>query len=189
MKEKVLIVSGHTDLNASVANRTIIDRLGQLLPEAEVVRLDERYPDFRIDAAAEQERLRAADVVVLQFPLFWYGAPSLLMRWIEQTFLHGFSHGSTGTALRGKRLVLSVTAGAPEEAYAPDGAAGAGIEDFLMGFRATCRLCGMVYAGCVFTGGVSYGMRTNPEQIDEQRRRSEAHAGRLAALIGRIAHR
>lgn len=109
MKEKVLIISGHTDLKTSVANQTILECIGRLLPEAEVVRLDECYPDFHIDVAAEQQRLRTADVIVLQFPLFWYGAPSLLNRWMEQTFLHGFSHGSTGTALRGKRLILSVT--------------------------------------------------------------------------------
>ena len=31
----ILIISGHTDLAASVANRTILETLGERLPEAE----------------------------------------------------------------------------------------------------------------------------------------------------------
>ena len=33
------------------------------------------YPDFRIDAEAEQETLLAADRVVWQFPMYWYSSP------------------------------------------------------------------------------------------------------------------
>ena len=47
--KKVLIVSGHPDLDGSFANRTILEETGKLLPEAEFVRLDKLYPDFRID--------------------------------------------------------------------------------------------------------------------------------------------
>ena len=88
--KNILIVSGHTNLDASVANKKILEVLAERLPEAEIVRLDRLYPDFRIDVAAEQARLLKADVVVLQFPIFWYSAPSLLERWMEETFVHGF---------------------------------------------------------------------------------------------------
>lgn len=47
--KKVLIVSGHPDLDGSFANRTILEETGRLLPEAGFVRLDKLYPDFRID--------------------------------------------------------------------------------------------------------------------------------------------
>ena len=42
-------MSGHSDLDGSFANRTILEETGKLLPEAEFVRLDKLYPDFRID--------------------------------------------------------------------------------------------------------------------------------------------
>lgn len=96
----VLIISGHTDLATSVANKTILETLARRLPEAEIVKLDELYPDFKINVEAEQQRLLRADIIVLQYPLFWYSAPSLLERWMEETFRHGFSHGSTGDKLR-----------------------------------------------------------------------------------------
>ena len=70
--KNVLIISGHTDLAASVANKTILETLGHRLPEAEVVKLDELYPDFKINVEAEQQRLLRADIIVLQFPVFFY---------------------------------------------------------------------------------------------------------------------
>lgn len=89
--KKVLVISGHTDLATSVANKTILDTIGQYLPETEIVKLDTLYPDFKIDVDAEQQRLLKADIIVLQFPIFWYSAPSILERWMEETFRHGFS--------------------------------------------------------------------------------------------------
>ena len=73
--KNVLIISGHTNLAASVANKTILETLNERLPEAEIVKLDELYPDFKIDVEAEQQKLLRADIIVLQFPLFWYSAP------------------------------------------------------------------------------------------------------------------
>ena len=74
--KNILIISGHTNLAASVANKTILETLNERLPEAEIVKLDELYPDFKIDVEAEQQKLLRADIIVLQFPLFWYSAPS-----------------------------------------------------------------------------------------------------------------
>lgn len=177
-----LIVSGHTDLPHSVANKTIIETVERLRPEVEVDRLDMLYPDFRIDTAAEQAKLLRADVIVLQFPVFWYSAPSLLERWMEETFAHGFSHGSTGDKLKGKHLILSFTTGAPASMYSKE-AGGHPIEDYLVCFESMCRLTQMTYEGYVYTGGVSYGNRTTPELIEAQKAESVKHAERLIAKI------
>ena len=112
---KVLIVSGHTDLAHSFANKIILEKLAQDLPDAVFDYLDKAYPGFSIDVKAEQDKLVAADVIVLQFPVFWYSYPSIMHRWMEDVFAHGFSHGSTGKALHGKKLIASFTTGAPEE--------------------------------------------------------------------------
>lgn len=181
--KNVLVISGHTDLKTSVANKTILETLAKELPEAEIVRLDSLYPDFKIDVPAEQQRLLRADIIVLQFPVFWYSAPSILERWMEETFRHGFSHGSTGDKLKGKKLVLSFTTGAPASMYSHDGAMGYTIDEFLPCFKATCRLCQMEYAGYVYTGGVSYGNRTTPELIEQQKADSVAHAERLVKML------
>lgn len=179
----VLIVSGHTDLEHSVANRCILNVLEKELPEAEIVRLDELYPDYKINVEAEQQRLLRAEVIVLQFPIFWYSAPSILERWMEETFQHGFSHGSTGDKLKGKKLLLSFTTGAPASMYAPEGAMGCRIDDFLLCYKAMCGLTQMDYCGHIYTGGVSYGNRTTPERIEQQKEASTEHAKRLIRCL------
>ena len=181
--KNVLIISGHTDLSASVANKTILDTVHKELPEAEIVRLDSLYPDYKINVEAEQQRLVKADIIVLEFPVFWYSAPSILERWMEEAFKHGFSHGSNGNKLKGKKLVLSFTTGAPASMYSRDGAMGYTIDDFLPCFKATCNLCQMEFAGYVYTGGVSYANRTTPELIEQQNKVSVEHAKRLIELI------
>lgn len=44
--KNIVIISGHTDLKSSVANKTIIGTLHKQLPEADIVKLDELYSDF-----------------------------------------------------------------------------------------------------------------------------------------------
>ena len=90
------------------------------MPSAYIVNLDALYPDFNIDVEAEQKRLVEADTVIFEFPFWWYSAPSLMRRYFELVLSHGFAYGSTGTALHGKRVIFSFTAGAPEAAYSPE---------------------------------------------------------------------
>lgn len=181
--KNVLVVSGHTDLNDSVANKIILEEVKRFITEAEIDCLDQLYPDFKIDAKAEQAKLEKAEVVVLQFPMFWYSAPSILHRWLEQTFLHGWSHGSEGDKLKGKKLVVSLTSGAPEEYYHTYGASEHEIKDFILSLIATANLVQMEYAGFVYTGGVSYQARLDPEVLAQIKEKSIAHALQLVNMI------
>ena len=181
--ENVLVVSGHPDLNDSVANKIILEEVKRLIPEAEIDCLDKLYPDFKIDAKAEQEKLEKAEVLVLQFPLFWYSAPSILHRWLEQTFLHGWSHGSTGDKLKGKKVIISLTSGAPEEFYRSYGAAEHEIREFIQPLISSVTMCQMDYAGFLYTGGVSYQARQDPEILLQIKEKSLAHAVELADMI------
>ena len=185
--KNVLIVSGHTDLkNDSVANKQIIEDLKDLLPDAETSILDELYPDYKIDIEKEQEKLEKSDIIVLQFPLFWYGMPSIMKKWMEDTFKHGWSHGSTGDKLQGKKLIASFTAGAPEEAYQKDGLMGYEIEDYLPAIKSMCGLCGMEFLDYVFTGGVSFELRTNENEVDKIKEKSKTHAANVVNIIENI---
>lgn len=86
------------------------------------------------DISAEQERLKWADAVVFQFPLWWFGFPAILKGWIDRVFAFKFAYGYKNAgnvyrygdgALAGKRALLSVTAGGPEIDYSPRGINGA----------------------------------------------------------------
>jgi NAD(P)H dehydrogenase (quinone) len=82
------------------------------------------------DVAAEQAKLLAADAVIFQFPLWWFGFPAVLKGWVDRVFAYGFAYGYRGAgntyrygegALAGKRAMLSVTVGGPADDYGPRG--------------------------------------------------------------------
>ncbi len=80
------------------------------------------------DIGAEIARLEAADVLVLQYPMWWHLPPAMLKGWIDRVFIYGdvytskqrFEHGR----FAGKRAMLSVTVGTSEATYAHDGRSG-----------------------------------------------------------------
>ena len=178
--KKVLIISGHPELrDNSFANKIIMEDLAKLLPDAVIDDLSALYPDYKINVEAEQKKLTNADIIVLQFPIFWYSCPALLAKWMEDVFVRGFSHGSQGKALVGKKLLLSFTTGAPESAYDESFPV-----DALTGrFVQTAGLTGMIYEGYVYTGGVSYADRTDPTRAAAMTEVSHAHAKRLLEKI------
>lgn len=181
---KTLVIAGHPYLtDDSVANVEILKGLEAGLDDVEVVRLIEEYPDFQIDIPKEQERLLAADTIVLQFPYFWYAMPSLLQRWMEEVFQFGFSHGTDDTKLIGKKLLVSLTTGAPKEMYAKDGFVGHEIEEFLAPIKVTAKMCGMNYLGHVETAGVSYTARTDETAIANMKKRAQKHAKDVIELV------
>lgn len=175
--KNILIVSGHTDLNNSVANKKILQELSKRLPNAEIDYLSELYSDYKIDVEQEQNKLLKADIIVLQYPVFWYSMPSLLEKWMEETFKHGFSHGSTGDKLKGKKVIISLTTGAPEEVYE-------NINEFLNPIKASCKLCQMEYVDSIVTYGVSYQIRN--EKGKEIEEKAINHANRLIEMINNI---
>ena len=184
--EQILIVSGHTDLSQSVINKQILENLSSKLPKAEIIKLDQLYPDFKIDTKKEQERLLNKNIIICQFPMFWFSAPSILERYIEQTFTHGFSHGSTGDKLKGKKLIISCTIGAPEELYQKDGLFGFKSEDYFHMFKSLCALTQMKFAGYICSYGNSYLMRTSKEMIEAQKLKSGKHTDDLINLVNSL---
>ncbi|GAB3484688.1 NAD(P)H-dependent oxidoreductase [Azotobacter salinestris] len=94
------------------------------------------------DIAREQDKLRWADALILQFPLWWFSMPAILKGWVERVYAYGFAYGvgehsdshwgdryGEGT-LAGKRAMLIVTAGGWESHYGPRGINGP-IDDIL----------------------------------------------------------
>jgi len=45
------------------------------------------------DVRAEQAKLAAAELLVVQFPLWWYGPPAILKGWFDRVLTSGFAYG------------------------------------------------------------------------------------------------
>lgn len=181
--KKTLLISGHPDYKHSLANRAIIDEFHRLVPHAEIVYLDALYPDFHIDVELEQKRLVEADTVIFEFPIYWYSAPSLMHRYFEDVLSHGFAYGSKGTALHGKKLIISFTTGAAEKEYSSEGYEHYTIEEFMPQFRALALLCGFDYQGEIYSCGM---MLLNPDDkaaADVFFKKTKEHAAKLAKKV------
>jgi len=141
----VLVLHAHPSPSRSNHNRPMFERAAGL-DGVTAVDLYASYPRFRIDVAAEQQRLIDHDAVVLQFPFYWYSVPALLKEYLDRVLGHGFAYGEGGDRLHGKTLLAALTAGGAESAYASDGSNGFDIHTLLTPLRQTARLCGMHWA-------------------------------------------
>jgi NAD(P)H dehydrogenase (quinone) len=94
------------------------------------------------DVTAEQDKLRRADLVIFQFPMWWFSMPAIMKGWFERVYAYGFAYGvgehseqrwgeryGEG-AFAGKRAMLVVTTGGWAEHYSKRGINGP-IDDLL----------------------------------------------------------
>lgn len=175
---RVLVISGHPNLPQSNTNKIILGSLAASIDNIEIRRLDELYPNYQIDIQTEQQALLAADVVVLQFPFYWYSVPALLKKWIDDVFSYDFAYGRNGNKLHGKDLILSFTIGAPEESYDPLGYNHFPISQLIQPLQQTAYLTGMTFHTPVYSHGMVYIPDIYNELEDVQEKAKE-HSARL----------
>jgi NAD(P)H dehydrogenase (quinone) len=76
----------------------------------------------------ELARLDRADLLVLQYPMWWHLPPAMLKGWFDRVFAYGEGYTSVKRfedgRFRGKRAMLSLTVGTGAETYAFDGRSG-----------------------------------------------------------------
>jgi NAD(P)H dehydrogenase (quinone) len=80
---------------------------------------------FAPDLEAELRKMEACDLMIWQFPLWWFGLPAILKGWVDRVFAMGRTYGGEhfyeNGVFKGKRAVLSLTTGGPEEVYQKGG--------------------------------------------------------------------
>lgn len=74
---------------------------------------------YSADIAREHQLLSEANLIIFQFPLWWNSMPGLLKGYIDRVFSMGWAYGG-GHALAGKRILVSMTTGAPDFAWTPE---------------------------------------------------------------------
>jgi putative NADPH-quinone reductase len=70
---------------------------------------------------SEIRKIEWCDLMIWQFPLWWFGLPAVLKGWVDRVFAMGCAYGGTriyqSGVFRGKRALLSLTTGGQEDAY------------------------------------------------------------------------
>ena len=137
----ILIVFAHPYPRSSRASAALLSAL-EGLPETEVRSLYDLYPDFDVDAAAEQVAAARADLLVWLHPLHWYSVPALLKHWFDTVLVKGWAYGE-GAALAGKDCLWAVTTAGDDGAFSPSGRHAHEFADFVPPIEQTARFCGM----------------------------------------------
>jgi NAD(P)H dehydrogenase (quinone) len=76
---------------------------------------------FAEDVEREMKKLEWCDLMIWQFPLWWFGLPGILKGWVDRVFAMGRTYGGerlyANGVFKGKRAMLSLTTGGPQQAY------------------------------------------------------------------------
>jgi NAD(P)H dehydrogenase (quinone) len=83
---------------------------------------------FAEDVRREQVRVAEADLLVLQFPLWWGSPPAILKGWCERVLAYGFAYVDgrrfDSGLFKGRRAIFSVTTGGTPERFSDEGVYG-----------------------------------------------------------------
>jgi putative NADPH-quinone reductase len=144
------------------------------------------HQGFAPDIAAELQKLAWCEVMIWQFPLWWFSVPAVLKGWVDRVFTMDQAYGAgrfyeTGV-FQGKRALLSLTtgSGSPAEAYQPGG-----LQEDLLGILRPIHRGMLQFTGfTVLTPQVVYG----PARLSAEERAAElaAWAARLPGLASEV---
>lgn len=85
---------------------------------------------FSPDIKEEMEKVKWADLLIFQFPIYFTAMPAIMKGWIDRVLAPGFgfnpvTNSAYDTGLfKGKSAMLAFTTGAPKEMYSEGGAHG-----------------------------------------------------------------
>jgi NAD(P)H dehydrogenase (quinone) len=80
---------------------------------------------FSSDIQTEIEKLLWCNLLILQFPLWWFSVPAIMKGWIDRVFVNGVAYGKGRRldcgGLAGRKGMLALTTACYAEMAAPDG--------------------------------------------------------------------
>ena len=82
---------------------------------------------FSDDIMAEMEKVKWADVLIFQFPIYFTAMPAIMKGWIDRVFAAGFAFSPIkdrvyeNGLLKGKKVMMVISAGAEEALYSKGG--------------------------------------------------------------------
>jgi NAD(P)H dehydrogenase (quinone) len=122
--------------------------------------------------AAEIDRLERADLLILQYPMWWHLPPAMLKGWLDRVFIFGAVYASQKRFEKGrfvgKRALLSVTVGTSAETYAFDGRSG-DIDLLLWPVNFSLAYVGYAVLSPFVAYGVEAGLRYSEASVIEAR--------------------
>ncbi|BES84397.1 hypothetical protein PEC302107_38210 [Pectobacterium araliae] len=99
-----LVILAHPNIENSIANKSITTELQHSLSDIEIRDIFQLNPNYKINVKEEQAALLRHNLIILQYPMYWYNTPAILKIWFDQVFTYQFAYGSKGDKLKNKSL-------------------------------------------------------------------------------------
>ena len=157
---KVLVLVSHPNLEDSRINDALAAAAASV-PNVTVRHIDSvlESDGGRFDAATEQQIIDDHDVLVFQFPWYWYSAPAAVKQYLDDVLTRGWAYLGR-SALEGKPLIFAITTGGAEQAYRADGQNRYTMNELLAPYIATANMTKMIWNEPF----VVHGVRTMSDQ-------------------------
>lgn len=196
VRRRILVLFAHPMIHRSNVNKALIAGIADL-EDVTIHDLYAHYPDYDVDVVQEQNLLDTHDIIIFQFPLYWYAPPPILKVWQDMVLQYGYSYGQSGHALLNKKFMNVVTAGATQSAYSETGKNRFALTDFLKPIEQMAVFNGMRYLPpYIIYGAYRIRKRDIIYHVDEYRTLliglreghirftdTEQHEGRWGALL------
>jgi NAD(P)H dehydrogenase (quinone) len=149
---------------------------GRLQPQRFDVQAEQRHASERGSipeaVAAEIRRLERADLLILQYPMWWHLPPAMLKGWLDRVLIYCEVYTSKkrfeNGRFTGKRALISVTVGTSADTYAFDGRSG-DIDLLLWPVNFSLAYVGYAVLAPFVAHGVEAGLRYSDASVVEAR--------------------
>ena len=136
----ILIINGHqkTPFASGRLNRTMVLEMKKFFDRKKKNQIKTTVIQKGYKPELERKKFKWADVIIFQFPVFWFSVPALLQQYIQDVYSYvdfykteGKPYGQGGL-LQGKKYMFSSTWNSPLEAFGHDFWEGVPSPDFAL---------------------------------------------------------
>lgn len=144
MAARVLLLFAHPALHLSRVHARWLE-IARKTSHVTVHDLYANYPDDFIHVEREQALLMEHEIVLMQFPFYWFSTPSILKHWQDVVLEYNFAYGENAHALRGKYFGVITSTGGRDYSFRRGQGYRYAVRDYLLPLEMTFKLCGMNY--------------------------------------------
>lgn len=147
--KKILVNVIHPNIENSIVNKRLLNGIKDI-KNVSINNLYSKYPDFKINIKEEQKLLLENDIILFQFPMYWFSSPSLLKEWFDTVFTPDFAYGGE-YKLKEKSFAVAISCGGAKEVFSEKGKDKKRVEEFLYPFEITANYVKMNYEKAYIT--------------------------------------
>lgn len=141
---RVLLLFAHPALHSSRVHARLLP-LANSAPHVTLHDLYAEYPDDFIFPKREQALLDKHDIILMQFPFYWFSTPGILKNWQDIVLEYGYAFGEGGEALKDKYFGVITSTGGRDYIFQRGEGYRFAVRDYLVPLESMANLCGMKY--------------------------------------------